>query len=40
LADGRVRGFYGPWGIRETPFNPYRSMIFRVVDLGQNDIGR
>ena len=32
LDDG-VRGFYGRWGFQDLPFDPWRAMFVRMVDL-------
>jgi GNAT superfamily N-acetyltransferase len=36
--DDHVRAFYGRWGFRDLPFDPYRAMIVRMVDLKRSDI--
>jgi GNAT superfamily N-acetyltransferase len=36
--DDHVRAFYGRWGFRDLPFDPYRAMIVRMVDLEQSGI--
>jgi GNAT superfamily N-acetyltransferase len=37
--DEQVRGFYRRWGFEDTPFDPDRSMIVRMIDLEKSGIG-
>jgi GNAT superfamily N-acetyltransferase len=36
--DDQVRGLYGRWGFQDLPFDPYRAMIVRMVDLERSGI--
>ena len=36
--DDSVRAFYGRWGFEDLPFDPYRAMIVRMVDLERSGI--
>lgn len=38
LDDG-VRGFYARWGFQDLPFDPWRAMFVRMVDLRKSFAG-
>jgi GNAT superfamily N-acetyltransferase len=37
--DNQLRELYAKWGFEDLPFDPYRAMILRIVDLRDNGFG-
>ena len=36
--DDSVRAFYAKWGFQDLPFDPYRAMMLRMIDLTKSGV--